>query len=226
MDLSELNLSNVYSATFYNCENLTSIKLPKMLTGLSRHYGSEYGTFTNCTKLTSIELPKSLETIDLMAFWNCTGLTSICVPDNVTHIWDAFQGCSNLEELILGKRVEDFYDMLSGCTNLKRLYSYNEKAPKVSSFADEVYENTALFIPNNSSESYGVNFTSRGAWGWSGFKHVYEIGSSDITDITDVFIDSVTNDDNVIYDLMGRRVTVNNLHPGIYIKDGKKILIH
>ena len=48
------------------------------------------------------------------------------------------------------------------------------------------------------------------------------IGENDTTDVNEL---RMTNDKLPVYDLNGRQVNENNLKPGIYVKNGKKVII-
>ena len=56
--------------------------------------------FWDCDSLTSIKIPNSVTSIGGSAFSYCSGLTSITIPNSVTSIGKkAFHGCSSLKEV-------------------------------------------------------------------------------------------------------------------------------
>lgn len=66
-------------------------------------------TFANCEDLTSINLPKGVTSIGDGAFYGCTSLTSISLPDKLASIgMEAFGYCSNLEEISLSGINDQF----------------------------------------------------------------------------------------------------------------------
>lgn len=78
---------------FYECINLTNIKLSENLTSIGSF------AFQYCTSLTSITIPDSVTSIG-SAFGNCTSLTSIIIPDSVTSIGNsAFDNCASLTDI-------------------------------------------------------------------------------------------------------------------------------
>jgi hypothetical protein len=48
------------------------------------------------------------------------------------------------------------------------------------------------------------------------------VGEEETTGVNEL---RMTNDELPVYDLNGRRVNENNLKPGIYVKNGKKVII-
>ncbi len=78
---------------------LTSIKLPKSLSGISDHM------FLSCQQLTSITIPEGVTSIGDEAFRECSGLTSISLPSSLTSIGElAFDGCS-LKSITIPRNV-------------------------------------------------------------------------------------------------------------------------
>lgn len=69
------NVTEIGNCTFYNCQNLTSVKFPDGITTI----GEE--AFYYCIKLTSIAFPKSVTSVRANAFWRCSGLTSVHISD-------------------------------------------------------------------------------------------------------------------------------------------------
>ena len=95
------DMYNREGAAFYNCSDLTSIKLGKNVSSIGDY------AFFGCTSLNSITLSKKLESIGNGAFsgdWSSSDyqyhacpITSIAIPGNVKTIGDdAFHYCSDL----------------------------------------------------------------------------------------------------------------------------------
>ena len=81
-DILELDerTTSLHNNVFYNCENITSILLPRNVTSIGE------SAFYSCGKLSSITLPSSLTSIGGSAFYGCRGLTSITLPSSLTSI--------------------------------------------------------------------------------------------------------------------------------------------
>ena len=90
------NIKEIGKSAFFNCLNITSIKMPNSVTNIGDN------TFSNCKKLNNITLNNRLKSIGKGAFNSCEGFTRIEIPDSVTSIGGgAFGGCKNLNEVYI-----------------------------------------------------------------------------------------------------------------------------
>ncbi|MBD5146810.1 MAG: leucine-rich repeat protein [Ruminococcus sp.] len=86
------SVTTIGKSAFRNCDNLTSITLPKNLTSIS-----PWTFFAD--ELTSIEIPSKVEKIGETAFYS-TNLTKVVIPPSVIEIGkNAFQYCHDLKAL-------------------------------------------------------------------------------------------------------------------------------
>lgn len=86
----------IYPNTLMNCENLTSVVIPKGVTIVGNC------SFLGCKNLRHVELPEGLRTIDAFAFKGCTGLESIVIPEGVQIIaHGVFRGCTGLTRVVI-----------------------------------------------------------------------------------------------------------------------------
>jgi hypothetical protein len=157
--------------------------------------------FDDCTSLESIELPASLTEIGDYAFRNCTSLANIVLPASLTTIGDA---------------------AFAYCESLKSVTSLNPEPPTLAwgVFAGCALE--AVYVPNEAVMDY------KSADGWNEFNIV----GIDVTGISDIVANSCDNGSVDCYTLQGARVKtvrtaedVKSLRPGIYIVNGKKVVV-
>ena len=86
--------------TLMNCENLTSVVIPKGVTIVGNC------SFLGCKNLKHVELPEGLRTIDVAAFMGCTSLESIVIPEGVRIIaHKAFEGCTGLTGITIPESI-------------------------------------------------------------------------------------------------------------------------
>lgn len=172
--------------------------------------------FRGCQKLTSITIPENVTSIGAGAFSYCTALTSIAIPGNVTKIGgQAFRGCTGLTSIIIPENVTEIGEVaFGGCTGLTSIYVMSETAPTIisTSFDDDTYSNATLYVPTGTLKTYQETD------GWKEFSNIQEF---DPTGIDGIIAEEAEN--NLFYDLNGR--TIENPGNGIYIVNGKKVLI-
>lgn len=97
-DIREISLpgtiKNIANWTFYNCNNLQTVKLGEGISYVS------FRMFDNCTALKNVSLPNSLQKIGSYAFLLCSSLTSVNIPSSVTTIgYCCFNGCDKLSTI-------------------------------------------------------------------------------------------------------------------------------
>ena len=71
---------NVRSSAFSGCSSLTSVTMPKNVTGIGNY------AFSGCSSLTSVTIPDSVTSIGTMVFCGCSSLASVTIPNSVTSI--------------------------------------------------------------------------------------------------------------------------------------------
>lgn len=81
-------------------------------------------------------------------------------------------------------------------------------------FDGYTFENGTLYVPNGCKNIYWLHPY------WENFKKIEEI---EVSSINNTLFDSES--DSSIYNLNGMKVDGNSLGKGIYIKDGKKVII-
>ena len=169
----------------------------------------------NKEELTSIEIPNSVTSIGNSAFAGCSGLTRVDIVDGVKSIGlSAFADCNKLEEVYISNTIESIGEMaFSGCTNIFEIWVGSKKAitGNENIFSKDTYNNALLHVPQ------GRKFAYERTAPWSKF-HIEEM---DFTGVEDINEQGTVN--NIVYDLRGS--VVENPTNGIYIVNGKKILV-
>lgn len=134
----------------------------------------------------------------LLTSWNY--LTSLTIPQTITHIGhNAFLGCSGLTAI--------YTFATEPCT----LGADADDIPSVFMHIDK--ENCVLYVPKDCVEKY------RAAEGWKEFVNFVEINDTGINSLRAV------SQSSTAYDLHGRKVTADRLSKGVYIINGKKVVV-
>ena len=136
-------VTNIGSAAFFGCSNLTSISIPNSVKSIGNH------AFYNCG-LTSVTIPNSVKSIEEATFCDCTKLTSVTIPNSVTSIGNhAFYGCSSLTSVAIPNSVTTIgMSAFMGCEKLTSVTIPNSVTTiKASTFSDTSL--TSVTIPNS-----------------------------------------------------------------------------
>ena len=203
---------------FSYCRALTSITIPNSVTTIGDN------AFESCSSLTSITIPNSVTTIGDYAFSYCRALTSVIISNSVTTIGErTFANCYSLTSVTIPSSVTRIEDgAFSDCGNVKQITSEAVTPPYCSRYAfDGVNRNECkLFVPKNSIDAY------KRAYVWW---HFFLIEGT-TTGIKNNIYNKIDNVD--VYTIDGvKRLSkanvneINALPKGIYIINGKKIII-
>ena len=203
---------------FSGCGSLTSVTIPNSVTTIGGW------AFSICSSLTSVTIPNSVTTIGDNAFIGCSSLTSVTIPNSVTRIGsEAFSDCTNLQKVNIGNSVKTIGEFaFNKCTNITQISSEAVVPPTCESGVF-FYVNTSkckLIVPKNSLDAY------KQAYQWEDFSLIE--GST--TGITNTVYNKAGLAD--VYTIDGtKRLSkastdeINALPKGVYIVNGKKIII-
>ena len=211
------SVTTIGESAFYNCSALTSVTIGNSVTTIG------YSAFRGCSALTSVTIGNSVTTIGYDAFRGCSALTSVTIPNSVTTIGGfAFADCTNLQKVNIGNSVKTIgISAFNNCTSITQISSEAVEPPTCDSYVfDGINKSKCkLIVPKNSLDAY------KQAPQWKEF----------------FFIDSTTGITNTVYNNSGladvytidgtKRLSkastdeINALPKGMYIVNGKKIII-
>jgi hypothetical protein len=237
------NITTIRELGFRGCKSLTKVEMTDNTTVIGER------AFYECSALTTIKMSKNLTTIERSAFYDCTALESLEIPDNMTKIDEYIaSGCSALKTLTIGSKVtfigtrafkgtaletislpasvatmdiEAFFN----CSNLKSIYVYGVptcNTKEVSStgqiiypFSEEAFTAATLYVPAGKKADF------QGMECWKNFTKIEEFDPTAIGTIKR----NQAVEDSSYFDLQGRKQSGKPAMKGIYIKDGRKVLV-
>jgi hypothetical protein len=179
--------------------------------------------FCRCSSLTSINIPEGVTSIEYVTFGHCTNLKTINIPNTVTRIGDyTFYDCKGLTAITIPNGVTSIglYAFI-GCTNITDVYCYAD--PSLLTWD----------IRNTNEEAYDFKAEKAtlchvaGVSTWTEkFPNINVTFVDDLdTGIKDITTPSFSHGKKAFYDLTGRRIDESNLVPGIYVRQGRKMIV-
>ena len=209
------SVTSIGDEAFRGCTGLKSVVIPNSVTSIG------YRAFYECSGLTSIVIPNSVTSIGDEAFRLC-GLTSVTIGNSVTSIGsDAFSGCTGLTSIVIPNSVTSIGNYaFSYCTGLTSLTSHilADKlfVPGSNAFYNIDKTQCTLYVPYGAKEAYASTD------GWNDFENIIEMNLTGIDEVNDE-LKGENGEVKIVYDLNGR--VVENPSNGIYIIDGRKVLV-
>ena len=128
--------------------------------------------------------------------------------------------CTNLAKVVIGNSVTSIErNVFSECT-LTELYSLNPTPPSVGSdnFSNKDYLDLKVYVPQEALEAY------QKADVWKNFWNLQALEPTAIS-ATEANYGADLDTNAVAYDLNGNRVEDWQSTPGIYIINGKKVMV-
>ena len=170
-----------------------------------------------------MHFPESLKSIGYCAFKSCHGLQSVVFEGNVDTLGEqAFASCSNLTNIIIkGEMGELKKRQFTGLQQIRNVYCYSTNPPEANdeTFEYSPIESAMLHVPEVAIETY------RESPGWKAFGNIVKIEGNPNGIETVQSPESIVHSPNQgIFNLLGRRLHVAP-EKGIYIQDGKKVLV-
>ena len=238
-------ITSLGDGVMMGCSNLTSITFPASLTSIGR------GALANCSSLKSIVIPKGVEEIMFNPFNGCISLEKITVEEGnevfsspngcnaiIKNGWDVMSGCKNT---VIPEGIEYISDgafqRITGltsiqipasvhyigtyafafCTGLTKVTMKGATPPTCQNNDAFTNANTStqatLYVPSGSKAAY----VSAGWNAW--FKEIVELA----TGITAIELSPSATDH--YYTLDGRRMEGAPTKKGLYIVNGRKVVV-
>ncbi len=159
--------------------------------------------------------------------------TVLEIPEGVTSFTANFRGHKNIETLILPSTLTEIpAGAFQNCTGLKKVVCKSLTAPKVLDgsplFCDEILANATLVIDEKADYTYDLPDTV-----WGKFAKYKKEDTSKYSGIENVVVGDAERGATNIYNMQGvcvkhnaTQADIDALSPGIYIVNGKKLLVN
>ena len=219
---TSLKLGSGYGEPLFKDCKLDSVYIGgKIVYNTSSEYG--YSPFYRNASLQTVKISDAETTIYDNEFYGCTNLQNVSIGDNVKSIgkW-AFSGCSSLKNFTFGRGLQSIgQEAFSDCINITQISSEAVVPPTcgINALDDINKWNCKLFVPKANINAY------KQAPQWKEFFFIE--GTTGITNT--VYNNSGLAD---VYTIDGtKRLSkasadeINALPKGMYIVNGKKIII-
>lgn len=220
-------ISEMGRLVFSNATSLTELEWPASQKSIPDQTFENTGSSANKFTLTGYE---NVEYIGDYSFIGCP-IKAIDLSENANlRAGFAALSAETLEELILptewnGADYTVFLrSLLTGCSGLKKLTIYAEVPPTADddTFAADspIYTNAVLEVPETSVEAY------KAASFWKNFRMIEATSVDGVSaDDNSEYVDVYTTDGIRVKKHVSRGEAIRGLTPGVYIIDGKKVLI-
>ena len=189
-------MTRVGEQSFVGCSALKSVKIED-----GRHF-LPYGIFAYCSNLVNVQLANNTDWIASYAFAYCPKLDHIVLPESLEIIGlHAFKSCTGLNYVqCLSENPISFDDDISPFQDIKRT--------------------CRLVVPVGSEEAY------KNAPVWKDFYRIVD-SETYFTGIDTLEFGTDTKKESHVFTIGGQYVgnDINRIPSGIYIRDGKKVII-
>lgn len=194
--LSKTSENAIGESMFYNCRNLKKIILPSSTQRIESY------AFFGCSGLKQIELPATCVTIGDYAIAFCDSLTSVTIPAGIMRIGEsAFTYCTSLSSIY--SEIDNMNDIV---------YSDYYFSP-----FDGIADDCLWHVPAGTKNAYtSLSWWDR-SWG------IIDDLNSSASAIEKVTVNRSEKD--AWYTLRGMKINGVPTIPGIYIHNGKKVVI-
>ena len=217
----------VEKEAFKNRQDIHYLSIPSSMKIIGQY------AFNGCDNLIKIAFASnSVEVIEDRAFWDCDNLISPTLPNTLQAIgYGAFSNCPLISVINLPKPLTTierraFMNCAIGTiiSEIENPYLCPLPTPgnilqdafyvAIGGIGRNTYRDASLLVPKGTIELY------KAAPAWKEFQNIIEMEATAIENIT-----TAKNEKNVWYSLQGVRMNNKPTEKGVYIKNGKKVII-
>lgn len=155
VDLSNTQIKSLPNGCFYNCEQLSEVKLPKEFTSIGKNAFYK-------SSIASITFPPSLKNIDDWAF-QYSKLANVVIPTSCSVVEQgAFSDNANLTTVVInGDKCYLAVNAFANCGSLKDVYITSNVEPDAGRYGYPFTNNPTVHVVPNYLETFkGLNTCS------------------------------------------------------------------
>jgi hypothetical protein len=224
------NVLNIKDYAFKNCSSLTKVVISDSASSIKmgvNEYNYEPSSIFIGSPVTDVYIGRDFEGYMYkfdglysrkdITFENLP-ISSVTIGSLVNEL-PSLNGCTSLESLEIPANVTSVLSF-DRCTGLRKVTVNSTTPPSATAFAESTYVNGVLYVPTESIDQYSQTEP------WSKFWEIKDLSAG---------VNNVSYDNNrsvSCYTLQGIRVNaihkttdLQSLAPGIYIVNGKKLLV-
>ena len=219
VDLSNTQITRLPKGCFYNCQQLSDVKLPIALTDIG-----ECAFYKSA--IASITFPSSLQKIDAWAF-QFTQLTNVVIPTKTGHIGDgAFSDNANLNTVVVnGLECYLAVSAFAKCPALTDVYITSDKEPNAGRYGYPFDNNPTVHVVPNflntfkglntcNTENFDSNFSITLGKEWTTLTSAYNLDFSSVEGLT-AYTAKYNKDNDAVALTQVKRVKA---HTGLILK--------
>ncbi len=238
------NVEIIGNEVFYGCSNLANVKIPANIKTL----GS--GAFTGCTSFTHMVVPEQITYIEFRLFYNCSSLKTVEFSNKAETIdQEAFSGCTALESMTIPASVSYIAPLaFDECTSMNNITVYNTTG---NIAGVEISQLIPRDIDGNYLENERIIYVPKGHKAdytessfWKNAKEIREfdpestdinaavaegsvinINGTDVNVTTENGMIDIYTVDGVLFDRFSAKENNIEIPAGMYIINGKKIIV-
>ena len=220
VDLSNTQITRLPKGCFYNCQQLSDVKLPIALTDIG-----ECAFYKSA--IASITFPSSLQKIDAWAF-QFTQLTNVVIPTSTRHIGDgAFDSNNNLNTVFInGRECYLAVSAFAKCDKLKDVYITSNVEPDAGRYGYPFDNNPTVHVVPNflntfkglntcNTENFDSNFSITLGKEWTTLTSAYNLDFSNVEGGLTAYTAKYNKDNDAVALTPVKRVKA---HTGLILK--------
>ena len=173
--------------------------------------------FSRCGSLKKIVIPESVKTIESNAFYRCKGLSEVVLPQSLQSIGESAFAQTAINSIIIPLNVKSIGFWAFDSSTIETVISLIEEPSAVPDLCSFPRPNPILFVPAGTKGKYEATN------GWNRFKSIIELDEAWMVGFSTP--KHAKTPFNMYYGLSGCRIANPPAAKGVYIQNGRKVVV-